>query len=816
MTLHAVSSSSKWRFHFILFTAAIIFGYTTALFSEEKSDSKPPVPTKLSESLATEIKAAVKSLEYSDEVAQNFVEMADGWNCDKLKQKFADSRQDLQEKKIDEAQFAKVQSEIIKSLYKKIVQDIDYEYSKDYNDATDIVKNKKTHCFGFSQAFYLVGNSVGLTVKYLNVLEPSYGKFTDQFRHASCLVELADGTVEMVDPAFQFVSKPFVLSEVFAAEGVCWKMKDKANTLGIHRKIQILERSGLLASIYEVRGNGCSKTGKKEEALKWCNKAIETDPNLIEAYEVRGNIFTSMGKYDEAIADFTKALELNPNYPLGYLNRWSVYEHAGKADEAKADLARVLELDPKNAHAHHCMGYCLAMAGKDAEAIKEYTLAIQGDRKNKIVYHSRGLAYQNLGQVRKALADYDRALEIDPQDAESYYCRGVLYQNIGKNTDAIANFTQAIEIDPDKPDQFESRAITYHELGKYAEAIRDYTKAVKLNPTRASLFLNRALTYKELSKFQEAIEDFNKAIELNSNLCDAYYGRGYVYLRLNQFDKAAADLDKTIELNPKMYVAYICRGYARKQLGQHAKAFADYLKAGKLSPSSGYAYFGMTDVLFNWDRTAKSLEKQGVAIHVDSQFLLGSSALQDTEDGSEDDAWIDSEGISNFTKSIADAYQDRGGEYYNQEKYAQAIADFSKAIETAPDERLYYFSRGLAYTGAEKYAEAIADFTKAFGSKNDIQCYLARGEAYYRNEKFAEAISDCSRAIEQDPSGARGYFIRGSAYAATGKIDEAKTDLRKAVELAPALKEDVQGIAEKFKLDLKIESVKPTVEIAPK
>lgn len=97
-----------------------------------------------------------------------------------------------------------------------------------------------------------------------------------------------------------------------------------------------------------------------------------------------------------------------------------------------------------------------------------------------------------------------------------------------------------------------------------------------------------------------------------------------------------------------------------------------------------------------------------------------------------------------------DAINNRGVEYYRQEKFDQALLDFNKAIEMKP-----------------KYVAALYN----------------RGLVYYRKSKYDRAISDCSQALTIDPQCAKAYNVRGLAYAATKRYQFAISDLRTAIEI---------------------------------
>lgn len=61
----------------------------------------------------------------------------------------------------------------------------------------------------------------------------------------------------------------------------------------------------------------------------------------------------------------------------------------------------------------------------------------------------------------------------------------------------------------------------------------------------------------------------------------------------------------------------------------------------------------------------------------------------------------------------AGVYNLRGAANYGLKNYAEAIADFTKAIELDPKDATYYDNRGKAYKALGKTKEAEEDFSKA-------------------------------------------------------------------------------------------------------
>jgi hypothetical protein len=198
-----------------------------------------------------QIKQLVKGLEYSDKVAEDFVQMVSGWKDAQRrpvltlwKQRLNQARQDYKQGRISKEQLAKVEENITRELSQRIQKEINYN-EKSF-DLIDVIKNKQAGCLGYSQLVCLLGNFVGLSVEAIDVEKPMTGAFPAEPAHTASIVSLTDGKMMMVDlvPA-GFVSKPFIIKKEFAKVGNYWELKDEDNPLGIHRRIQIFDRNGI-------------------------------------------------------------------------------------------------------------------------------------------------------------------------------------------------------------------------------------------------------------------------------------------------------------------------------------------------------------------------------------------------------------------------------------------------------------------------------------------------------------------------------------------------------------------------------------------
>ena len=155
-------------------------------------------------------------------------------------------------------------------------------------------------------------------------------------------------------------------------------------------------------------------------------------------------------------------------------------------------------------------------------------------------------------------------------------------------------------------------------------------------------------------------------------------------------------------------------------------------------------------------------------------------------------------------------YIERGESFVEEEKYPEAITDFSAALEMDRDSAEAYFQRGRAHydyavqiciglTGqppesvpflsdevVEQLELAVDDYTSAVGlDPQYAKAYNNRGNARATLGDLEGGVEDYDAALELDGSLTLTYYNRGLIHYRLGNYQEATADLEKYLELVP-------------------------------
>lgn len=137
--------------------------------------------------------------------------------------------------------------------------------------------------------------------------------------------------------------------------------------------------------------------------------------------------------------------------------------------------------------------------------------------------------------------------------------------------------------------------------------------------------------------------------------------------------------------------------------------------------------------------------------------------------------------------NTADFYFERGDKRLDNEDYIGAIADFSRVLESQPNNDAAYHNRGMAKHSQGEYESAISDFTRAINIDPEYApSYQLRGEANALSENCSSAISDFTTSMKLDPKHSYSYVWRAHCYNSMELYSNAYNDAIKSTSMPNA------------------------------
>lgn len=141
---------------------------------------------------------------------------------------------------------------------------------------------------------------------------------------------------------------------------------------------------------------------------------------------------------------------------------------------------------------------------------------------------------------------------------------------------------------------------------------------------------------------------------------------------------------------------------------------------------------------------------------------------------------------NDLLKRKAYAYVSQGIQFAYQNHFKKAIANFTKALQLAPNFAPAYVSRGIVFERQENYELALQDFTSALAVNPDNTFLLQKkGNALNELARYEEALAVYEQLLHLDPQNAADYVGKGNALIGLEKHVEALVVYDQAIHLNP-------------------------------
>ncbi len=268
-----------------------------------------------------------------------------------------------------------------------------------------------------------------------------------------------------------------------------------------------------------------------------------------------------------------------------------------------------------------------------------------------------------------AIADCDQLLaapERTPQiqlvRAEAYTLQSTAHFRKGRLLKAIDSAYLGTLEKPDYLPAHRARATAYIVRGDFDKAINTANRMIGIDGKDAIAYSMRGHAYACKNNFDQSIADQNKAIELSPNLADAFQRRAVAHLAKKDIPKTIADLDKALAIDPRHVEALCDRGFLYGTNKNYSAAIADFDAVLSLDPN-----------------------------HLRAHLLKGRALISQAKK---------EEAKALFDKAVevsplSESYLARAQYRQETKLYAEAIEDYTKAIELSPKLLAAYQGRAV-------------------------------------------------------------------------------------------------------------------------
>lgn len=225
------------------------------------------------------------------------------------------------------------------------------------------------------------------------------------------------------------------------------------------------------------RNKGGTENLKK--AVRYCEQAIDTDPNYALAHAELSTRYSSL-------------VAAGILHPGDYLPK------------AEAAARRALELDSSLADAHFALAGIILLAWDWPAAGREYQRAIKSNP-NLAVAHGGYAHYLSLmGQHERAVEEIERARELDPLSLPVNVAIGFVLYLARQYDESIAVLNEVLELDQNYSFAHLYLGYNYAAKAMYAEAIDAFREAIKRGDNTLSAQVYLAVAYAKVGQRKKA------------------------------------------------------------------------------------------------------------------------------------------------------------------------------------------------------------------------------------------------------------------------------------------------------------------------
>ncbi len=266
----------------------------------------------------------------------------------------------------------------------------------------------------------------------------------------------------------------------------------------------------------------------------------------------------------------------------------------------------------------------------------------------------------------------------DPSNASLYHQRAKVYMSLRELEESVADSKRAIRIDSTQAPYYMLLVDAYFSQNNTRLAKELLEIIEKKFPENTEALLKLAELYWLVKQYQKGIDYVNKALKIDEHIAKGYYIKGSIYRESGDTTRAISSLETATE-----------------QDNQYEYAFHDLgvIYAARKNPI-GLQYFD-----------------NALRINPSNESTLYARARLLQEIGKTDEAISEYNKLAERKKDCPECYYNLGAIYVEVKKdYAQALKNFTKAIEQSPDYATAYFARGYTYARMRNKEKARQDY----------------------------------------------------------------------------------------------------------
>ena len=127
----------------------------------------------------------------------------------------------------------------------------------------------------------------------------------------------------------------------------------------------------------------------------------------------------------------------------------------------------------------------------------------------------------------------------------------------------------------------------------------------------------------------------------------------------------------------------------------------------------------------------------------------------------------------------------RAQQYYEEDKYPEAVIEYRNAIKTDPNSAVAHYGLGRTAIGLGQFQRAHDEFRRVIELKPDhVDAHVRLAEVYLAARELTQAMTEAQRVLELSPTRPDGHRLAGEIHLHQNEPAAAVESFRRAIELA--------------------------------